>query len=88
MPSQQPQTAAAAKPTVSAAQFETLSPRERLIAALLFYEKLTVPETAEILQLPEEALQLLLTQILSRLAESADSARQPKNRTRPSEIIR
>lgn len=88
MPSQQSQTAAAAQPTVSAAQLEQLSPQERLIAALLFYEKLTFPETAEIMQLPEEAVRLLLTQILSRLTENADSVCQSKHLARPSEIIR
>ena len=59
-----------------------------MIASLLFYEKLTVPETASILQLPEEAVRLLLMQILSRLADSATAANQPQNRPRPSEIIR
>lgn len=88
MPSQQSQTAAAAQATVSAAQLEQLSPQERLIAALLFYEKLTVPETAEIMQLPEEAVRLLLPQILSRLAENADAVRQSQHLTRPSEIVR
>ncbi|MCB9089961.1 MAG: hypothetical protein H6628_16805 [Calditrichae bacterium] len=88
MPSQQNRTAAAAETGISATHLKQLSPRERLIASLLFYEKLTVPETASILQLPEEAVRLLLMQILSRLADSATAANQPQNRPRPSEIIR
>lgn len=88
MPSQQNRTDAAAETGISATLLKQLSPRERLIAGLLFYEKLTVPETAVILQLPEEAVRLLLMQILSRLAESANSANLPQNQTKPSEIIR
>lgn len=88
MPSQQSQTAAAAAPAVSAAQLKALSPQERLIAALLFYEKMSLPEAAEMLQLPEAAVRLLMTQILSRLAESADADNHPKKLTRPSEMMR
>jgi RNA polymerase sigma factor for flagellar operon FliA len=48
---------------------EQLSPCERLVVTLFFYEKLTLPEISTVLNLPQERSAQLLSSTMVRLRQ-------------------